>query len=291
MPFYGIAKHRQHIFAQASPKSAIAVSDAEAWRLNPLHRWVYNKLELALLQNVSAAPLGVSPTSLGINPSDTVFVKPIINLWGLSRGAQPMPAASLPEWPGYMWSRYLRGEHVSSDVLVQNGKTLWFAHTIASTEKDQERALYWQVGVQRPALEPLLTDWVARHLSGYTGLCNFEVIENVIIEAHLRGSNGFLEFYGADWLPAWVRLVDDNHWQAPSLIPGGFVISVFTASQQALSISEADLQQWTTPRLSIQLDVDSENRPQAGRAAIIRSYDLEVGLQVREAFLEGIGKI
>jgi len=283
MPFYGIAPNRQHIFAGYTPKSDVAVSDAEAWRLNPRHRWIYNKLELALLQHLLAAPLGVPPSSLGIAETDIVFIKPIINLWGLSRGAQPVLVQQIPEYPGYMWSSYLRGEHTSSDVLVQNGQALWFAHTIASVEKDQERALYWQIGVDRSAVETLLTDWIAKHLSDYTGLCNFEIIENVIIEAHLRGSNGFLEFYGSDWLSSWVHLVDENQWQAPPPIPGGFVISVFTQNQQPLSINTTDLALWTTPTLSIQLDLDNENRPQAGRAAIIRSHDLAEGLQVQKA--------
>ncbi len=286
MPFCGVAPGRQHLFSKLAPRTDIAVSDAEAWRLSPRHRWLYNKLELALLQNISAAPLGVSPLSLGFDAQDQVFVKPIINLWGLSRGAQCLRVAQLPELPGYMWSRYLQGEHLSSDVLVKNGTALWFAHTLASTEKDQARALYWQIGVARAEVESFLCAWIAQNLGDYTGLCNFELIDAVMIEAHLRGSNGFLEFYGEEWLPAWVRLVDDHDWQAPPPIRGGFVISVFTQNNAPLHINQVDVRQWTTPSLSIELDLDGDKRPQAGRAAIIRSENLAAGLQAKEALLD-----
>ncbi len=230
MPFLGVLPEREHLF-QPPPRREVAVSDAAAWRLNPRHRQVYDKLRLALDTGLRAAPCGVDPRDEGIAPDTLVFVKPIINLAGMAIGARAVAADAVPPEAGSFWCERLEGSHTSSDCLVRDGQALWFAHTRASDEKDHERPLYWDVGVELPELEPALTDWVSRHLTGYTGLCNLEMIGGRPIEAHLRGSNSFFDFYGPAFLPAWVALVDGDPFAVPPPIPGGLVISVFGAGE------------------------------------------------------------
>lgn len=119
------------------------------------------------------------------------------------------------------------GDHTSTDCLVLAGKVLWFAHTQGAAAKDKQRPIYWHVGVRLPALEPLLRAFIQAQLPGYTGLCNVEMIGGKVIEMHLRGSNGFFDFYGAHFVPAWVGLVDKHLWHGLESVREGYVYSLF----------------------------------------------------------------
>lgn len=270
MPFIGVLPERTHLF-QPEPRCDVAVSDAVAWRLNPGHRRIYDKLTLALDAGLTAAPCGVDPTELGISPQSEVFVKPITNLAGMGLAARTVSAAAVPMEPGSFWCERLTGSHTSSDCLVRDGDALWFAHTRASDVKDAERPVYWQIGADLPEHEHWLRDWVGRNLQGYSGLCNLELIGGRPIEAHLRGSNGFFDFYGPDFIPAWVALADGEPFRPPPAIPGGYVISVF---------GEADLNEHN---LSAARAAGVDVRPDphtAGRAAVLRCADQQAGFEV-----------
>ncbi|MTW20145.1 hypothetical protein [Allochromatium palmeri] len=240
--FIGVLPERAPLF-QPTPRSEVAVNDAAAWRLNPAHRHVYDKLGVALDAGLRAAPCGVDPRALGLAPDDWVFVKPIVNLAGMALQARAVRAEAVPNEPGLFWCERLEGEHSSTDCLVREGQVVWLAHTRASERKDRARPIYWEVGVERPELDVRVRDWVERHLSGYTGLCNLELIGGQPIEAHLRGSNGFLELYGPDFVPAWVALMDGEPFEAPPPVPGGLVISLFgtepLTDDQAAALSAA----------------------------------------------------
>ena len=60
----------------------IPTDDRDAWPLYPGHRWIYDKLAVALSQGLDAAPHGVMP------PHFPVFSKPIMNLRGMGVGSR-----------------------------------------------------------------------------------------------------------------------------------------------------------------------------------------------------------
>ena len=60
----------------------ISTEDPDSWMWYPAHRWIYDKLAVALSQGLDAAPHGVMP------PSFPVFSKPITNLRGMGTGSQ-----------------------------------------------------------------------------------------------------------------------------------------------------------------------------------------------------------
>lgn len=267
MPFVGILPERRHIF-RPEPRCEVAVSDAAAWRLNPGHRHVYDKLRLALDAGLTAAPCGVAPTDLGLAAEDTVFVKPITNLAGMGLDARALPAGEVPAEPGSFWCQRLEGAHTSTDCLVEDGEVRWFAHTRGSDEKDAARPIYWEVGAAVPEVEPWIADWVRRSLAGYSGICNIELIGGRPIEAHLRGSNGFFDFYGPAFIPAWVALADGEPFTPPPPIPGGYIISVFGE----VELTDADF------RAAEDTGVDLKPDPSTpGRSAILRTADRDAG--------------
>ena len=275
MPFIGVLPEREHLF-RPRPGCDIAVSDAAAWRLNPVHRHVYDKLAIALAQGLLAAPCGVMPMDLGVAVDAPVFVKPIINLAGMSLGAGVVRADQVKPQPGFFWTELLRGEHLSSDCLLRDGELLMTIHTLASAEKDHERALWWRVGVELPGQDALLKAWLRTALPGYTGLCNLETIDGRVIEAHLRGSNGFFDLYGAEFIAVWVALVEHRQWTGGCRIPGGMVASLF--GDDALNPR--------APRIAEQYGVDiSADSHTPGRIAIIRGGASDKVLAARAELL------
>lgn len=273
MAFIGIQPGREAIF-KPQPQRDVAVNDTNAWRLNPSHHQIYDRLSLALAAGLRAAPCGLPPADFGIGPQVSLFVKPIINLAGMAKGARALRAEQVPDEPGSFWCEQLTGEQSSSDCLVGQGEARWFAHTRASDVRDGARPLYWEVGAEMPHLEPILSSMVRKHLPGYTGLCNIELIGGQPVEMHLRGSNGFFDLYGAEFMRAWVALVDGQRFSPPPAIPGGYVISVFGEGEPEPEAMQAAKDQGVT----VQPDRHTKDR-----IAILRTRDLAAGLQSARA--------
>lgn len=279
MPFIGTLPERRFLF-QPQPICDIGINDANAWRLNPNYRQVYDKLFVALSQGLKAAPIGVDPTLMGIDENEPVFIKPITNLSGMSLEAYSTLAKNITNRPGSFWCAFLHGQHKSTDCLVKDGEAFWFAHTQAANEKIDARPIYWEIGADLAnADKHYLSNWIAKHLSNYTGLCNFEQIGQHIIEVHLRGSNGFFDFYGNDFIKAWVTLMDEGVAIIPPPIPGGTVLSLFGKG----SLTAAQVGHLTSPTLSIQID---QNTPD--RLAIIRAQHKAEGLNCLRALQQMI---
>ena len=273
MPFLGVLPEREALF-QPQPVSDVGVNDVEAWRLNPKHRQDYNKLELARSQGLTAAPCDVSPESLGVSAETPVFVKPITNLAGMSLGARIVAAGEVHAEEGSFWCELLAGQQTSTDCLLHDGKVVWFAHTQAADERNKQRPIYWQIGVELPQLEPTIRSFLEARLEGYTGLCNLEMVDGRVIEVHLRGSNAFFDFYGPAFIESWVALVDRNVWNSPGTIPGGVVYSVFSERPIALDL---DRLQREYPNFTIQPDRQVEDR-----IAILRGNSLEEARRLAE---------
>jgi hypothetical protein len=276
MPFHGVLPEREALF-QPQPTRDVGVNDVQAWRLNPRHRHVYNKLDIALSQGLSAAPCGVAPEQLGVSADAPVFVKPVINLAGMSLGARIEAAGQVRAEAGSFWCELLEGQQTSTDCLLQDGKVVWCAHTLAAEERNKQRPVYWQVGVQLPDVEAPVQRFLEARLEGYTGLCNVEVIAGKVIEVHLRGSNGFFDFYGSEFVRSWVTLVDRNQWQSPGPIQQGIVYSVFSDSHVTLDAERLQSIARSYPGVTIQPDPHA-----ADRVAILRGTCLDDARRLAE---------
>ena len=68
--------------ARRDRRSNIPTEDSDAWQWYPAHRWVYDKLAVALSQGLEAGPHGMPP------PRFPVFSKPIVNLKGMGVGSR-----------------------------------------------------------------------------------------------------------------------------------------------------------------------------------------------------------
>jgi hypothetical protein len=187
----------------------VPTEDADAWTWYPEHRWVYDKLAVAQSQGIAAAPHGVMP------PAFPVFSKPIVNLRGMGTGSREIGSAEAYRRylsPGHFWMELLRGEHVSTDVAVRSGQTVWWRHATGIPRRGGTFD-HWVLHAEAmPALEAACGAWITAHLPRYTGMLNLETIGGRIIEVHLRFADQWPDLYGAGWVAAVVELYAAGRW-------------------------------------------------------------------------------
>lgn len=190
----------------------ISTEDADSWVWYPEHRWIYDKLAVALSQGLEGAPHGVVP------PRFPVFSKPIMNLRGMGTGSRVIASAAEYKQaltPGHFWCTLLTGRHVSSDVAVVRGEPRWWRHATGATAPGGTFD-HWHIHAgPDPEVEDWCGAWLRQHLRGYTGMVNFETIGGRIIEAHLRFADQWPDLYGPGWVEALIRLYADGEWSYP----------------------------------------------------------------------------
>src|SRR5258708_16137971 len=185
----------------------ISTEDPDSWMWYPAHRWIYDKLAVALSQGLDAAPHGVMP------PSFPVFSKPITNLRGMGTGSRVIESEAeykTAMTAGDFWCTLLTGAHVSSDAALVDGQPRWWRHTTGATG-DRGTFDYWHIHAEsHPEIEAWCGAWASRHLRGYTGMVNFETIGGRVLEARLRLARPWADPYGAGWGGAGVRVCADS---------------------------------------------------------------------------------
>jgi hypothetical protein len=268
----------------------IPTDDPDSWQLYPAHRWIYDKLSVALSQGLLAAPHGVMP------PGFPVFSKPIMNLRGMGTGSLPIDSADTYRaalTAGHFWCTLLAGAHVSSDVALVDGQPGWWRHTTGTTGPGGTFD-YWHIHAEpMPDIEAWCGDWAGRHLRGYTGMANFETIGSRIIEAHLRFADQWPDLYGPGWIDAVVRLYATGRWDyADSDRINGYSVVLFgphgrsyrhppaTVLDQVRSIDGV-----SSVQITFHPDKDPAHHPMPPggfRLAIINARTLAAGRQARE---------
>ncbi len=216
MPIFERDVWRAQFFRHvACPENVvIPTDDVRAWPLYPAHRWVYDKLAVALSQGLDAAPHGVMPKHF------PVFSKPMINLRGMGAGSRVI--ADEAEYRaalagGHFWSTLLTGPHVSTDVALADGNPVWWRHTTGAVAPGGTFD-FWHIHANAmPEIENWCGAWSHEHLAGYTGMANFETIGARIIEAHLRFADQWPDLYGPGWMQAVVGLYATGRWDYPDI--------------------------------------------------------------------------
>jgi hypothetical protein len=268
----------------------IPTEDSDAWLWYPKHRWVYDKLAVAMSQGLDAGPHGVPP------PAYPVFSKPIINLKGM--GIASRVIASQAEYEqsltaGHMWMTLLDGRHVSTDVAIVDGEPRWWRH-VTGRPGGEGTFDYWTVHAEaEPAIEDDCGAWIREHLSGYTGILNTETIGGRMIEVHLRMSDQWPDLYGAGWVDALVRLYHERRWAfADDDRRDGYSVVLFGPHGRryrhpppALAAQVLRLPGVSSVQVTFDEDKEPERHampPGGFRLAVVNAWDLQAGLAGRE---------
>jgi hypothetical protein len=210
MPICEADPWRLQYFAHVKTDANIPTEDCDAWFWYPAQRWIYNKLAVALSQNLDAGPHGTQP------PHFPVFSKPIINLKGMGVGSRVLQSQADYDRhyaPGHFWMTLLEGRHVSSDIAVVDGEPRWWRH-VTGKPAGEGTFDYWLVHAEPdPGLEAYCGTWIEKHLPGYSGMLNLETIGQKIIEVHLRFADQWPDLYGPGWVDALVGLYERRSWE------------------------------------------------------------------------------
>jgi hypothetical protein len=293
MPICEIDPWRMQYFEHVvCPKDVlIATEDSDSWTWYPRHRWVYDKVAVALSQGLEAAPHGVEPKTY------PVFSKPITNLKGMGVGSRVLRSAAdyaTHYAPGHMWMTLLDGRHVSSDVAVLDSKAVWWRHATGAPGAEGTFD-YWTVHADADSgIESHAGAWIEKNLAGYTGMINLETIGGRIIEVHLRFADQWPDLYGGDaWVEALVRLYEHGRWDfADPDRRDGFSVVLFAPHGPRYRHPPKELVEdiRAMPQVSSVQITFHENQPAdrhamppgGFRLAIVNCFDLAVGRAARE---------
>jgi hypothetical protein len=267
----------------------IPTDDEHAWMWYPKHRWIYDKVAVALSQGLDAGPHGIPPRRF------PVFSKPIINLRGMGAGSRVI--GSMEEYerlhtPGHMWMTLLDGPHVSSDVAVVAGEPRWWRH-VTGRPGTEGTFDFWTIhAAHHPEIEAHCGAWIRSHMPDYTGMLNFETIGGWIIEMHLRFSDQWPDLYGRGWIDALVRLYHRSAWDfSDADRRDGYSVVLFgpkgpryrhppaKAIEEALRFPDVSSVQITFHE---DRDPESHSMPPGGfRLAVINGWNLQTGIAAR----------
>jgi hypothetical protein len=294
MPICEVDPWRFQYFDHVKTAANIPTEDCDAWQWYPAHRWVYDKLAVALSQNLDAAPHGVEPARF------PVFSKPIVNLKGMGVGSRVLrtPADYERHYaPGHFWMTLLDGRHVSSDVAVVDGESRWWRHATGKPAGEGTFD-YWTVHAEPDAvIEARCGAWVQKNLAGYTGMLNLETIGGSIIEAHLRFADQWPDLYGPGWVDALVGLYENGDWdfydddrsEGYSVVLFGPNGRRYRHPPQALVDAIKHTPGVTSVQISFHQDRAPEHHampPGGFRLAIVNGFDLGKALAARERLRE-----
>lgn len=274
----------------------ISTEDPDSWTWYPAHRWIYDKLAVALSQGLQAAPHGVMP------PAYPVFSKPIMNLRGMGTGS--LAIHSEAEYKanlnaGHFWCTLLTGRHVSTDVALVDGQPRWWRHTTGVTAPGGTFD-YWHIHAEAmPEIEDWCGAWAAKHLLGYTGMANFETIGGKIIEAHLRFADQWPDLYGKNWVEALIGLYTHGAWRYPdSDRTDGFSVVLFGPHgpryrhpAPALVDQVRGMPGVSSVQITFHQDKDPAHHampPGGFRLAIVNATDLAAGIEARRVLRDAM---
>jgi hypothetical protein len=294
MPIHEADPWRLQYFSQVKTTANITTEDTDAWQWYPAHRWVYDKLAVALSQKLEAGPHGTPP------PRFPVFSKPIVNLKGMGVGSRVLHSqADYDEHsaPGHFWMTLLEGRHVSSDLAVVDGVPRWWRH-VTGKPAGEGTFDYWTIHADAEAeIEDRCGVWVRAHLAGYTGMLNLETIGGTIIEVHLRFADQWPDLYGVGWVEAVARLYESGTWQfADAARRGGYSAVLFGPNgvryrhpPPALIDEIKRIPGVSSVQITFHEDLAPERHsmpPGGFRLAVINAFDLAAALAAREQLRE-----
>lgn len=168
------------------PGANIPKDDIAAWQQKPWTRPWFNKLHVAEAQGVECGPHGLYPTKF------PVISRPIYNMDGMGAGAEIWHGSEDVNYkPGHFWSEMLEGDHISYDILLEDGEVkecfAALGHKISLSQFS-----HWEIF--RKLLPAPLKGFLDRNFYKKSGKINLECIGEKIIEIHFR------------WCPEW------EHW-------------------------------------------------------------------------------
>jgi len=170
----------------------IPLTDKEAYQYYFKYNEVYNKLLLSQLQHLDCSPVGILPIEFPI------IIKPIINLYGMSNGfikIDNIDKFKKNRHIGMFWQKFLSGIQYNIDINMKNGEIIQYFCVIS--EPDEKGMFKYHYYKEIYELSEKVILFLKKIMYDYSGFINLEIIDNYIIEMHLR-LNGDLFLYSEE---------------------------------------------------------------------------------------------
>ena len=209
--------------------SNIIMNDIEAWTKYRDYHHIYNKIWIAESQNILCGPMGLYPE---IYP---IIFKPIINLFGMSRSFKIIKDKeeynnNLQD--GLFWMDYLSGNHYCIDIILLNGEIKFYS--CLQSFPYTEGTFNYHESIPEYKLPEHIIIWIKKYFKNYTGCVNIELIDNKIIEAHLR-LNGDYYLYDDNFTKELDKLYNKSEWTLDYKIVKKYLLPVFINKTNNLS--------------------------------------------------------
>ena len=266
------------------PGIFIPTTDDGAWEYFTKHRWVYNKLEVALSQGLKCGPVGAEPSSF------PVFMKPIINLYGTGLGSSLIINAKEYEHKkyssGYFWMEYLEGDHLSHDLVVVDGKVV-FCLTFKGHSLGKGMFDFWETAETPSDALEYITHWVQNNLQSYSGSVNMETIGGKIIECHLRMGD-INSLYNYQLMQCIIDVYAGKGWDFRETIAPFYLFALWGdwGVKYHLDLNAVEQLCEELTYYQIEHPDDPQNPPGGVRLALLCDYDKEKCIRVRNALFE-----
>lgn len=186
------------------------IEDWDLWNKYPQHRWIFNKLQLALDLDYRAGPCPTLPSKAGY-----YCIRPIYNLYGMGLGASKVwldiddnSEVMNKQHPGSFYCEWFDGPHYSVDYIWKNGWKPIHATQGYNNSEDLTHFTRWD-RIEPPNIElPSMLDKLKN-----VKVLNIEFKDSKIIEVHLRLGNLAGDWYGLDnaqtIIPVWKDTTED----------------------------------------------------------------------------------
>lgn len=169
------------------------MDDSDVWLFAHVDDlWIFDKLILSKKLNYDCGPAGVLPSKDG-----KYIVRPCVNYRMMGKGAQIMHLNTLDDVipDGHFWCEYFEGRHLSFDYHY--GKQVLAVEGFRNKD-DVNQFFCWK----KVNDTYQLPDFLEKISHRYEWL-NIEVIENKVIEVHLRYNDDFYYHSGSTIIPVW----------------------------------------------------------------------------------------
>ena len=237
MPFIGYNPKVLKCYEELEdPVVDIPTTDDSAWLYYKNENWIYNKLNIALSQNIDCGPIGVTPTKYPI------VIKPIYNMFGGGIDARKINNSKELETyrhPGCLWMKWIEGIHLSHDIIVLEGNPIW-SITFKGYPIGKGMFDYWEVTTPPESIILYIYNWIKKHLKNYTGCICLETIgqePTTIIEVHLRmGDIDRLGNYSL--ISNIISLYQDKVWKFKEEINEFYLFAIWGENKVQYTITE-----------------------------------------------------
>jgi len=191
--------------------------DNQAFYKYKEHNFVYDKLWVIQSQGLLGGDL--KNLQQNNNISLPIFIKP---RWG-HETASSKNCFKIKTWeeidqykgiPDMMWSEFIDAKEQMTDYILVNGQIV---HQITYVYSDSQNEFIDDWKYISPENKPIskITDWVNRHMSGFTGAVNVQYRDDKIIEVGLRLARGgayILSTKNQYLIENINNVVDKGHW-------------------------------------------------------------------------------